>query len=102
MNGPIRLRQGGNGHPFSQKFGSVSQIFVKKIKKVPCYRRRFCRSPGETSGLNVHRISPVSDTTYAVGSKSGVHLDKQPDSPPAGWKILNLFHEIVALRATIS
>jgi hypothetical protein len=32
MNGPIRLRQGGRFHSFSQKFCTSCKIFVKKIK----------------------------------------------------------------------
>jgi len=32
MNGPIRLRQGGMGHSFSQKFYTLCKIFVKKKK----------------------------------------------------------------------
>ncbi len=46
---------------FSRNSGSKSQNFVKKIDHVPCCRRRFCRSPGETPGLNTHRVSPVSN-----------------------------------------
>jgi hypothetical protein len=30
------------------------------------------------------RVTRVIHTSYAVGSKPGVHLDERPDSPPAG------------------
>jgi len=33
MNGLIRLRQGGMGHSFSQKFYTECKIFVKKTKE---------------------------------------------------------------------
>jgi hypothetical protein len=34
-------------------------------------------------------------TTYAVGSKPGVHLNERPDSPPAGRKISFFFIKIL-------
>jgi hypothetical protein len=37
--------------------------------------------------------------SYAVGSKSGVHLDERPDSPPAGRKIPDLYHKKFAQSA---
>ncbi len=39
---------------------------VEKIKSVPCCRRRSGFSSGQTPGLNTHRVTPVTDTTYAV------------------------------------
>jgi hypothetical protein len=33
------------------------------------------------------------DTPYAVGSKSGVHLDERPDAPPAGRNTPDLVHK---------
>jgi hypothetical protein len=46
---------------FFQK-NSQSEFFVKKEKSVPCCRRRFCRSPGETPGLMNDRVTPVIET----------------------------------------
>jgi hypothetical protein len=54
-----RLRQGGRFYSFSQKCCTECNIFVKKIKSVPCCRRRCCRSPGETPSLMNHRVTPV-------------------------------------------
>ncbi len=36
-------------------------------------------------------VSRVIHTSYAVGSKPGVHLNERPDSPPAGRKISFFF-----------
>jgi len=44
---------------FSRKFGSESQIFVKKVRKVPCCRRRnrlLCLARGRN---NLHRITHI-------------------------------------------
>jgi len=40
----IRLRQGGTGHAFSGKFGTLCQIFLKKIKQVPLLVHFACGS----------------------------------------------------------
>jgi hypothetical protein len=37
----------------------ISFLFPEKDKKVPCCRRRFCRSPGETPGLMNDCVTPV-------------------------------------------
>jgi hypothetical protein len=47
----------------------VVQHFVKKKKSVPCCRRRFCRSPGETPGLMNHRVSPATLMLDATGRR---------------------------------
>jgi hypothetical protein len=39
----------------------------------------------------MHRCDGIKIRSYAVGSKSGVHLDERPDSPPAGRKTPSLF-----------
>jgi hypothetical protein len=66
-----RLRQGRTGHPCSQKCGSQSHIFVNKIKRVPCCRRRF-RLLGRAPGRNWQdRVTPVIYTTYAVVDPTG-------------------------------
>ena len=54
---------------------------------------------GETLAHTEDRVSRVTDRSYAVGSKSGVHLDERPDSPPAGRKILDLYHKKFAQSA---
>jgi hypothetical protein len=69
------------------------QHFCEKREKVPCCRRRIRIPSGETSSLLTHRVNPVNNMRYAVGSKSGVHLDERPDSPPAGRKIPYLYHK---------
>jgi hypothetical protein len=51
---------------FSRNIGSPSQCFVKKKQKVPRCRRRIRLSSDETSGLKVHRVTPVNYTSYAV------------------------------------
>jgi hypothetical protein len=53
---------------------------------------RSCRG---VRGPNVNRVTRVTDTRYAVGSKAGVHLDERPDSPPVGWKIPFFFIKIL-------
>ncbi len=47
------------------------------------------------------RVILSGNTTYAVGSKPGMCLNKRPDSPPAGRKNPDLFHKILARRAKI-
>jgi hypothetical protein len=53
-----RLRQCGRFSIFFTK-NSLCEFFCEKETKVPCSRRRFCRSPGETSGLHVNRVTCV-------------------------------------------
>ncbi len=43
---------------------SISFRFPKKIENVPCCRRRSRLPSGQTSGLNVHRVSPVFEEKY--------------------------------------
>jgi hypothetical protein len=45
----------------SRNVGSSSQHFVNKLDQVPCCRRRFCRVPSETPGLNTHRVTRVME-----------------------------------------
>jgi len=66
MNSPLRLRQGGTDHSFSRTCGSPSHMFVKKIKELPCCRRRRPLSSCQMCSLNTHRVTPVNDTRYAV------------------------------------
>jgi hypothetical protein len=70
-------------------------FFVNKINRVPCCRRRNRLPSGQTSSLDLNRVSPVNNGSYAVSSKPGVCLEKWPDSPPAGWKIPFLFTTIL-------
>jgi hypothetical protein len=44
---------------FAQK-NSQGEFFCAKEKSVPCCRRRFCRSPGETPGLMNDRVTSVN------------------------------------------
>jgi hypothetical protein len=81
--------------PFSRKFGMLCQIFVKKTENVPCCRRRIGASFDQTPGLYVHRVTRISDTTYAVVDLAGICLDKRPDSPPAGRKTPCFFTNIL-------
>jgi hypothetical protein len=83
-----------NSRSFSQKIHNVN-FFVKKKKEVPCCRRRN-QLPGLVCSRNSsYCVTPVMDRTYAVGSKSGVHLDERPDSPPAGRNGICFFTEIL-------
>jgi hypothetical protein len=50
---------------FHKKIPNVN-FFVKKIKKVPCCRRRIGLPSHETSGLHVNRVSRVNNTSYEV------------------------------------
>jgi len=52
--GPLRLRQGGRFYSFSQTCCTECNMFVKKIKSVPCCRRR--------SGLQVWHQAETSAT----------------------------------------
>jgi hypothetical protein len=54
-----RLWQGGMEHSFPEKVARRA-TFSGKDKKVPCCRRRICRSLGETSGLNADRVRRVN------------------------------------------
>jgi hypothetical protein len=74
----------------------VYQAISRSVKDIASGRS------DETSGLTIHRVSPVIDRSYAVGFKSGICLGKWPDSLPAGWKKPDLFHENLALRAKFS
>jgi hypothetical protein len=47
----------------------------------------------QTPNLITHRVTRVIDTRYAVVDLAGVCRDNRPDSPPAGWKILDLLHK---------
>ncbi len=58
--GPIRLRQGGMGHAFSEKFGTTCQIFRKKTKKHHAAAGEIRRYRVQTVRLNAHRVSPVT------------------------------------------
>jgi hypothetical protein len=40
--------------------------------------------PAISNRIKVSPAPDIIDRGYAVGSKSGVHLDERPDSPPAG------------------
>ncbi len=68
----FRLRQGGTDHPFWKKSGSERHFFSKKIENVPCCRRRGRLPSGQTSGLNVHRVSPVNHgiTRWGFGPRT--------------------------------
>jgi hypothetical protein len=55
---------------FSRNFGSKSQNFVKKIDQVPRCRRRVCRSPGETPGLHVNRVTRVINYSAMIEMSS--------------------------------
>jgi hypothetical protein len=47
--------------PFSRKFGTTCQIFVKKTENVSCCRRRIGASFDQTPGLYVHRVTRISE-----------------------------------------
>jgi hypothetical protein len=66
-NRPDSPPAGWNGTFFFIKMLHCVQRFYEKEIKVPCCRRRFCRSPGETPGLINDRVSPVNSRSYAVG-----------------------------------
>jgi hypothetical protein len=82
---------------FFTKILHFVQNFCEKDQKVPCCRRRFCRSPGETPGLMNHRVTRVNYTRYAVPLREGdiasarpeaisyagaIKLDVSPDASP--------------------
>jgi len=56
---------------FFTKCLHVVQTFREKDHSVPCCRRRFCRSSGQTPGLHVNRVSPVIYRTYALDDQTG-------------------------------
>jgi hypothetical protein len=55
----------------AEESGSFSQRihFVKKIKRVPCCRRRIKPSLRETFGLHINRVIPVIERTDKQRSK---------------------------------
>ncbi len=79
-----RLRQGGRDPIFLAKKCTTCIFLQERKKGVPCCRRRFCRSPGETPGLHSNRVTRVNDRSYAVPRERSF-------APPAGRKILFFF-----------
>jgi len=108
MNGPMRLRQHGTLFCLFIKNLHLVQIFYEQAWYLPPCRRqnslsgqRPCTLCSEQelrgrpsagwdappAGWNVtcfFRNMWLTDTTYAVGFKPGVCLDKWPNAPPAG------------------
>jgi hypothetical protein len=66
-----RLRQGRRNQIFFTKHFHKVKMFCEEDKNAPCCRRRFCRSPGETSGLMNHRVTRLKDRRYAVVDLAG-------------------------------
>ena len=58
---------------------------VNKKQNVPCCRRRFGCSSGQTPGLNAHRVTPVNYTSYAVGIQIRHICSQRLASPAAAW-----------------
>ncbi len=56
---------------FFTKILHFVQNFCEKDQNVPCCRRRFCRSPGETPGLMNHRVTPVISGQVTGPAPSG-------------------------------
>jgi hypothetical protein len=76
-------------------------MFRKKTKQYHAAAGEIRRYREQTVRLNAHRVSPVIHTSYAVGSKSSVHLEMNGRFASGRAEDSILFHKTFAQRANV-